>query len=195
MPTVTRDQAVGAANLQRILGGGKRQYLYLSTSSCVSICTFLLPIYLQSLAAGKNTLSTLEQSSIQSSRVFGAGVGVGAKRHSDSPLGRGACDVLCLDEKPNGVEGSGMEVVGKGGGGLSRSGVQLEEGECKRARLAGRYHKEVLLVFDGDLSTCDRAVINSKLQSLKRLLIKRHDSARAPPPAVEADADTVRMRV
>ena len=48
------------------------------------------------------------------------------------------------------------------------------------------YQKEVLLVFEGDLDTCDRAVITNKLQNLKRLLIKRHTSALMAAPEAEA---------
>jgi hypothetical protein len=43
-----------------------------------------------------------------------------------------------------------------------------------RARLSS--HKEVLLVFDGDLDTCDRSAISSKLRHLKRLLGKRFEA-------------------
>jgi hypothetical protein len=43
-----------------------------------------------------------------------------------------------------------------------------------RARLSS--HKEVLLVFDGDLDTCDKAAISSKLRHLKRLLAKRFEA-------------------
>jgi hypothetical protein len=94
----------------------------------------------------------------------GAGVGVGAKRVA------GVCGIDVLPMFNSDAEM--MEGTGAGTGG------QLEEGECKRARIAADHQKEVMLVFNGDLATCDRAVISAKLQSLRRLLIKRHDSAR-----------------
>eukprot|EP00960_Hanusia_phi_P050747 760400-Hanusia_phi.AAC.11 len=49
--------------------------------------------------------------------------------------------------------------------------------ENKRARLeVASSQKEVLLVFDGDLATCDRSVISNKLNRLKRLLTKRFEA-------------------
>ena len=49
--------------------------------------------------------------------------------------------------------------------------------ENKRARLElASGQKEVLLVFDGDLATCDRNVISNKLTRLKRLLTKRFEA-------------------
>ncbi len=113
----------------------------------------------------------------------GRGVGVGAKRVAgENPSGVGAGAVGCSLFSA----GDAGNLAGDGsawGGGVS------DVGEHKRARLAAGHLKHVLLVFEGDLDTCDRTVISNKLQSLKRLLMKRHASARVVPQQVSFDTD------
>ena len=110
-------------------------------------------------------------------------MGVGAKRvagENASGIGAGAVGSSFFSA---GDAGNMAEDGGAGGGGV------LEVGEHKRARLAAGHLKHVLLVFEGDLDTCDRGVISNKLQSLKRLLMKRHDSARVVPQHMEEDCE------
>ena len=111
MGKVTRDQAAGAAHLQRILGGGG----------------------------------------------LGGGVGVGAKRVAGSGVGVGAVASSLF----SGGDATTMADGGVGGA------AELEVGEHKRARLAGGHLKHVLLVFEGDLDTCDRGVIRFVLRCVR----------------------------
>ena len=108
----------------------------------------------------------------------GAGVGVGAKRVAGGRVG--------TDENPMLSCGQSARMATEESGG---GPALLQEGECKRARLAAAHQKEVMLVFDGELATCDRGVITGKLQSLKRLLMKRHNTASVAPREAGGETD------
>lgn len=100
------------------------------------------------------------------------------------------------------MSGGKRELVSVGGvrgvlGGEKYSTTHGLAQSNKRARISQQ--KEVMLVFDGDLATCDADVISSKLRHLKRLLAKRFEAKHQWQAAANAagaeEANQLAMRV